>query len=123
MKKITASTYKKDKYYQRVTKAVHEILKENQYIAPVDVFMEMGNLNKEDYENWRFGRIPYLEKVIDCNLSKANRILRILEFHAKDRGLKASQTVYKKWGKGGKKILLRFSKSGNPVLETAYSTH
>jgi hypothetical protein len=31
-------------------------------------------------------------------------------------------TVYKSWGKG-KKVLLQFSKSGDPSLETAYATH
>ena len=122
MKKITPATYKKDKYYPKVTRAVYELLKDDIFVTPVDVFIKIGVLTKEAYEDWRFGRITYLEKVISCNLSKANRILRILRLHAKDRGLKPSKTVYKKWGKG-KKIFLRFSKSGNPALEEAYSTH
>jgi hypothetical protein len=37
--------------------------------------------------------------------------------------LKPSNTVYHKWGKGGKRILLRFSKTGAPALEAAYSRH
>lgn len=121
MKKITTRTYKKDKYYKKITGAVHEVLKDDLVVTPVDVFIKLGNLTKEAYEDWRFGRVPYLEKVISCNLSKASRILCILQLHARDRGLKPSQTVYKKWGKG-KKILLRFSKSGSSVLEKAYST-
>jgi hypothetical protein len=28
---------------------------------------------------------------------------------------------YRKWGRGGKRIVLRFSKSGDPRLEAAYS--
>jgi hypothetical protein len=32
------------------------------------------------------------------------------------------QTVYRQWGKGKKRIL-RFSKSGDPNLEKAYSRH
>ena len=55
MKKITASSYKKDKYYPRVTRAVHEILKGSDFVAPVEVLIKMGNLTKEDYENWLFG--------------------------------------------------------------------
>ena len=62
--KTTPSTYKKDKYYSKVTAAVDQLLKERHVVAPVEVFMQMGNLTKEDYENWRFGRIPYLERVI-----------------------------------------------------------
>lgn len=119
---IAYSTYKQDKYYKKVTLAVHELLKDNVFIAPVDVFQKMSLLTKEDYEDWRFGRVSYLEKVISCNLSKVGRILRILRFHARDRRLKPSKTVYRKWGKGGK-ILLRFSKSGRPAIEEAYSTH
>ncbi|MBA7543739.1 hypothetical protein ES705_36076 [subsurface metagenome] len=122
VKKITSATYKKDKYYKRITRAVHELLKDDIFVTPVDLFIKIGVLTKEAYEDWRFGRVSYLERVISCNLSKANRILRILKLHAGDRCLKPSKTVYKKWGKG-RKILLRFSKSGNPALEEAYSTH
>jgi hypothetical protein len=98
--KTTRSTYKKDKYYSRVTAAVDQLLKERHVVAPVEVFMQMGNLTKEDYENWRFGRIPYLERVIQGSLSKVNRILQILRLHSKERGLYPSTTVYKKWARG-----------------------
>jgi hypothetical protein len=123
MKKIAASNYQKDKYYKSVTRAVHELLQEKPFVAPVDLFMQMGKLSKEDYENWRFRRIPHLEKVLNCNLSKANRILRILKYHAKAIGLKPAHTVYRKWGKGKKRITLRFSKFGEPNVELSYSTH
>lgn len=36
--------------------------------------------------------------------------------------LKVSKTVYVSWRKGPKQRL-RFSKSGNPEIETMYSTH
>ncbi len=111
-----------DKYYDKVRAAVDQLLQDRSVVIPAEVFIQMGNLTKEDYEAWRFGRIPYLERVIKCNLSKANRILRILRLYAEDRGLRPSRTVYKKWGKG-QKIRLRFSKSGNPAIEELYSTH
>jgi hypothetical protein len=98
-------------------------LKKSTLVAPIDVFIEIGNLTKEKYEDWRFARVPYLEKVITCNLSKANRILRVLHYHALALGLKPSQTAYRKWGNGRKRIVLRFSKSGDPNLEAAYSRH
>jgi hypothetical protein len=122
MKKTTRSTYKKDKYYKKVTAAVHELLKDGFVVVPAEVLIQMRYLTKEDYENWRFGRIPYLERVIGCNLSKVNRILRILRLHAADLGLRPSPTGYKKWGKGPK-IFLRFSRSGAPWMEILYSTH
>ena len=57
------------------------------------------------------------------NLSKMNRLLRILDIHACSLGLTPSQTAYHKWGRGGKGLVLRFSKSGEPGLEAAYSRH
>lgn len=120
--KTTRSTYKKDKYYPKVVAAVDQLLEDRSVIAPVEVFMQMDYLTKEDYEDWRFGRIPYLERAIRCNLSKTNRILRILRLHAEDRGLRPSWTAYMKWGKG-QKTRLRFSKSGNPTIEELYATH
>ena len=101
---------------------MRQLLKANSVVKPVDLFIQMGYLKKENFENWRFGRVSCLERVIECNLSKINRILLILRWHAEEYGLRPSPTAYMKWGKGAK-LKLRFSKSGNPVLENAYSTH
>ena len=122
MKHITANTYRKDKYYPRVVRAVGKILARTDVIAPSEIFIEMGNLSNNNYEAWRKGRVPYLERVFEGNLSKASRILRIIGFHAHDLNMVPRQTVYHQWGKG-KNIVLRFSKSGDPKLERAYSCH
>ncbi len=122
MKKTTHVTYKKDKYYERVRAAVDQLLQDCFAVIPVKVLIQMGNLTKEDYEAWRFGRIPYLERAIKCNLSKANRILLILRWYAEDRELRPWRTVYKQWSKG-EKIRLRFPKSSNPAIGDLYSTH
>jgi len=122
MKEITSSTYKKDKFYDGIKSVVATILTKAKVITPIDVFICLGNLTKEDYENWRFKKIPYLEKVIKCNLSSANRKLRILKYIAHEIGLKPSKTVYVSWGKG-KKVFLKFSKTGNELIEVLYSTH
>ena len=66
--------------------------------------------------------MPYLERVIDCNLARLSRLLRILCFHAHDLNLKPSVTVYMRHGKGPKQRL-RFTKTGDAILEQAYSTH
>ena len=44
MKKVTVSTYRKDKYHPRVVRAFARILAITNVVAPVDVFIEMGNL-------------------------------------------------------------------------------
>lgn len=122
MKKISVENYQADKYYPKVVRAVEAILAKGDVVAPVDVFVHMGLLSKADLESWRFGRVPYLEKVIFCSLGKTSRILRILRMHVHDLNMIPSQTAYVKWGKG-RRIPLRFSKTGIPNLEEAYSRH
>jgi hypothetical protein len=66
--------------------------------------------------------VPYLEKVIDCNLTRLSRLLRILRFHAHDLKLVPSITVYTRWGEGPKQRL-RFTKTADPKREEAYARH
>lgn len=122
MKKITLQNYATDKYYPKIVKAVDNELKSQNFVVPIRVFLSMGLLEAQDVDNWRKGRVPYLEKVVKCNLAKAGRILRILRFHAHDLDLKPSVTIYKRKAAGGV-ILLRFSKSGEKNIEEAYSRH
>ena len=122
LKKITAADYRQDPYYTPIVKAVEDLLREKGFIAPVELFIRMDLLSPESAEDWRRGRISYLERVIRCNLSKASRILRILRMHAQDLDLKPSLTVYKRWTKGSRP-LLRFSKTGDRNIEEAYARH
>lgn len=122
MKKVTVENYRDDPYYPKVVRAVGEILSSSEVVAPVDVFVHLQLLSKTDLESWRFGRVPYLEKVIHCSLSKTSRILRILRMHLHDLNMIPSHTEYVRWGKGPR-TPLRFSKTGEPKLEAAYSRH
>ena len=63
-----------------------------------------------------------LEAVINCNLTRLSRILKMLRFHAHDLMLVPSVTAYRRWGKGPKQRL-RFTKTGDPNLEEAYARH
>jgi len=122
MKKVTLSTYRKDKYYSRVVRAMAIILRRSDIVAPLDVLIEMGNLTKKNHEAWLADQIPYLERVFQGSLSKADRILRIIGFHAHDLQMVPIQAVYRQRG-AGKNRALRFSKSGTKRLEEAYSRH
>ena len=55
---------------RKVHAAVYHQCQRRGYAAPVDVLMEIGVLPKQKYEEWRFGKIPYLEQVCTCNLRK-----------------------------------------------------
>jgi hypothetical protein len=122
MKKVTVTTYRKDKYYSRVVRAFAKVLLKSDVVAPVDVLIEMGNLTEKNHDEWRQGKVSYLERVFEGNLSKANRILRIIGLHAHDLNMAPYITQYHHRGKG-KKHRLRFSKSENRKIEEAYSKH
>ncbi len=99
------------------------------YAAPVDVLMDLGVLKKEQYENWRHGRVPYLERVCTVNLSRLSAILREMKVYAGKAGLKPSFCFYRQWAvrKGGRgkspSVPLRFSRSGKEAVERQYATH
>jgi hypothetical protein len=76
----------------------------------------------ERLEDWRHGRVAFFERVVNGNLTRLGRLLRILRFHAHDLNLKPSWTAYMRWGKGPKQRL-RFTKTGDPKLEEVYATH
>jgi hypothetical protein len=119
---VSVNTYRDDKLYPRIVKAARTLLARGKVVAPVDVLVRMGLLEPKRLEDWRLGRVPYLEKVIDCNLTRLSRLLRILRFHAHDLKLVPSVTAYMRWDKGPKQRL-RFTKTGDPKLEEAYARH
>jgi hypothetical protein len=119
---VTVHDFQTDPMFPRIERAVAAILAKGNVVAPVDVLVNMGMLGPSDLENWRFGRVPYLERVIHGSLSRLSRLLRILGFHCHDLNLAASQTAYVKWGKG-KRTPLRFTKTGEPRLEKVYARH
>ena len=118
----TVATYRDDPLYPRIERAMTSILAKGKVVAPVDVLVDMGLLAPETLEDWRRGRVHYLEAVIHCNLTRLSRILKMLRFHAHDLKLVPSITAYMRWGKGPKRRL-RFSKTGEPNLEEAYARH
>jgi len=121
-RKATVTNFRTLPLYPRITRAVATLLAKDKVVRPVDVLIEMQLLKREHLEDWRRGRVPYLERVIDCNLSRLSTLLRVLRFHAHDLNLKPSFTAYMRHTRGPKHKL-RFSKTGDPHLEEAYATH
>ena len=99
-----------------------ELIEEKGYLTSIDVLLKLEYLSEKDYENWRFGKVKYLEKVCGVNLKKLSTINKTIKVISGQWNLKKSWTAYNKYGKG-KKIRLRFSKSGNEQIEQAYATH
>jgi hypothetical protein len=121
-KRISVHDFRDDPMFPRIESVVAGLLATGNVVTPVDVLVCMGLLRPDRLNDWRCGRVPYLERVIDCNLNRLSRLLRILRFHAHDLNLKASATAYVRYGKGPKQRL-RFSKTGDAGIEAACSTH
>ena len=114
----------------KVRSSMYRQCGERGFAAPVDVLMEIGVLPKKRYEDWRYGRVDYLERVCTVNLKKLSAVMREMRAYAKMQNLKPSFCCYKRWGMKkkdgqGRKpiILLRFSKSGAAEIERGYATH
>lgn len=114
----------------KVYSSMYRQCRERGYATPVDVLMEIGVLPKKKYEDWRFGRIPYLESVCTVNLHKLSFVMHQMRVYAQKSGLKPSFCCYQRWavkkknGQGRTPVIpLRFSKYGNPEVEKWYATH
>ena len=107
---------------QIVPKVAGEAFNDHYYVSPIDVLLGIGMLKPEDIQNWRNRKIPYLEKVVTGNLNKISYVMLCFRKWAKQSKLTPSITVYTTKTRGGRKPL-RFSKYGNPNVETSYRTH
>jgi hypothetical protein len=120
-RKPTVASYRADPLYPRIARATDDLLRRGNVVAPVDVLIVVELLTRERLEDWRRGRVPFLARVINCNLTRLGRLLRILRFHAHDLNLKPSWTAYMRWGKGPTQRL-RFTKTGDLKVEAQNPT-
>lgn len=102
----------------RVTEAMDNLINAKGFAAPVDVLIEIGILSRKDYDDWRLGKVTYLERVCRANLSKLSLVMHEVRSYAAKNGLKPSWTAYMQKGKS-----LRFSKSSDDKIERSYATH
>jgi hypothetical protein len=107
---------------KKVRHTVHQLIFEKGYASPLDLFLKMEKLSPKLVEEWRFGRVPYLERVLHGNLAQFSFMMKEFRKTAREMTLKESYTAYMSWGKGTKRPL-RFSKSGDSQVERHYSTH
>ncbi|MPZ79988.1 MAG: hypothetical protein GEV28_06135 [Actinophytocola sp.] len=91
------------------------------YVTAIDALLATGWLRPEKVENWRRGRVPYLEQVTVASLPKISAAMRIFRSWAERAGLRPSETAYVSQTRDRRR--LQFSKSGDPNIERAYRTH
>lgn len=121
IKTVNAENYKDDPLYRRVVNAVRHLQQTKQELTPINVLLTLGMLAPDKLAEWQQGRIPFLEAVLKANLSKVNRVLRILRQHTtQDLDLRTIPLEYTRLGNCPRRILV-FSKSNDPNIERAYA--
>ena len=105
----------------RVRRVAEQALAEQHYIRPVDVLLGLGWLAPTHVDEWRQGRVAYLEGVTQGNLSKISTAMAEFRRWARARGLQPSETAYV--ARTRDRRPLRFSASNDPGIEQAYRTH
>ena len=105
----------------RVIAAAEATLAEKQVVSVIDVLVRVRWLPPGLVEDWRRGRVPYLEGAVNASLNKISTAMKMFGRWAQRRGLKPSETVYVAWTRDRHR--LRFSKTGTESIERAYRTH
>ncbi len=106
---------------RRVVRAAEAALAKRKFVTAIDVLVGVGWLEPRRVDEWRQGRVDYLERVTVANLGKISTAMRSFRRWAQARGLRPSETAY--LARTRDRRPLRFSKSGDPGIERAYRTH
>ena len=106
---------------RRVIRAAEAALAKRKFVTAIDVLVGVGWLEPRRVDEWRQGRVDYLERVTVANLGKISTAMRSFRRWAQARGLRPSETAY--LARTRDRRPLRFSKSGDPSIERAYRTH
>lgn len=109
------------KFELKVARVAEAAVANRHFVTAKDVLVGIAWLTPPLVEDWRRGRIPYLERVVGANLHKISTVMRYLRHWAQQRGLNPCETVYVAWTRDWHP--LRFSKTGDPNIERAYRTY
>jgi hypothetical protein len=106
---------------QRVVRAAEAALAEQKFVAAIDILVGLGWLPPAGLDEWRQGRVDYLERVIAVKPTRLSMAMRLFGRWAQRSRLIGSETVYV--ARTRDRRSLRFSASGDPEIERAYRTH
>ncbi len=107
---------------KELKKSIHSLRYEKGFVCSVDVLLRLGYLTEKSYEEWRHGKIQYLEKACKANLGTLSFINKTIGRFASELQLESSWTGYNQYGSEGKRRLI-FSKSRQENIEKTYATH
>lgn len=105
----------------RTVAAAEAALAARKVVTAIDVLQGIGWLPQARVDEWRQGRLAYLEGGVSTNLHKISAVMRMFRRWAQSRGLAPRETAYV--SRTRDRHQLRFSKSGELAIERAYRTH
>lgn len=114
------ASFRDDPMFPMIERAVFAILAGGTVVTPVEVMVRVARLSREDLDAWRQGRVPILEAVVQYNLIRLSRFLRILSFLWHDLNLSGTPGGPPRRATG-RALPLRFTKTGNPRIEAIYA--
>ena len=104
-----------------MVRAAEAALAQRKFVTSIDVLVGLGWLEARRVDEWRQGRVAYLEAVVSARLGKISTAMKVFRQWAAARDLKPSETAYV--ARTRDRRPLRFSKSGDEGIERAYRTH
>ena len=108
--------------FKKVTLIASDQLARRQYVCGIDILLGLSYLSPNVLEDWRCGRISYLERQLQVNLVKLSFVMKSFRQWALSNGLLPRETAYVQKATS-RTIHLRFSKSGQEDIERYYRTH
>jgi hypothetical protein len=121
IKTVAMAAAVRSKLEDRVVKAAEAALVDRQFVTAIDVLVGVGWLTTPQVDRWRRGQVDYLERLVTANLSKISTAMATFRQWAGNEGLSPSESAYPSRARDHQP--LRFSKSGDPHIESAYRTH
>ena len=106
----------------KVISICNQCIAQKQYVSAIDLLLGLGYLSPTILEDWRRGRIPYLEQRLQANLGKLSFAMQAFRQWALKNGLLPRETAYVQKATSHT-IHLIFSKSGDDNIEKMYRTH
>jgi hypothetical protein len=106
----------------RVIRAAEPALADHQYVSAIDVLCGMGLLASRSVDEWRKGRIDFLEREIQGHPNKISLAMELFQEWAQENGLRPIETAYIRSSRTGT-VDLRFTASGDLDWERRFRTH
>ncbi|MCA6108641.1 hypothetical protein [Bradyrhizobium cenepequi] len=105
----------------RVAKAAEEALAVRHFVSATDILVGIGWLDPGAVERWQRGQVDCLEEVVQVDPARISEAMQLFQSWATAKELIASPTAYV--DRTPQRRELRFSRSGDPGIETSYRTH